>query len=386
MKLKKEAKLSLSPEKCVYPWQILEADGETWLIMRWREKVAAIPIVDLSNVVMENFCWELACQEGDEGEKRLFVGNIGFKAVYQEERLEQNPYADEEPCWEEMLCEDLLTTKCPKGLGGVEKKSRDELTAHSSFPSLLLAGEELDNSKINEQAKANKTWQVQSPWRCWVKNSTGSLKPVCLKVHLTQVGLYTLLLEVLIKLKPEPEGGQENKPIQFPEQKYILQVKDDSPAEVWGVAVDRAFPRFVYHAKEKKLSLQYLKRLSMIYLSSREGGERFVIASSAEENSIFFEEKEKREPLYPLGFALGREKSDFVLAGDKICYYREREHGSLEMEIPTQQTEEKSIAVNGGKESSLLTLPKRCKPGERWLKKGEGNREKKMKTVLTIKV
>lgn len=398
MKLKKEAKLSLFPEKCVYPWQILEADGETWLIMRWCEKVATIPIVHLSSVILDNFCWELAYQEGN---KKFFVGDIELKTVYQVENIGQNFCADEEACLEEMICEELLPIKWSKGLGEAEKKNQDDLTAHSSFPSLLLAGEELKCSRLNrdhanietklneEQEEANKTWQIQSPWRCGVKNTTGNIKPVCLKVHLAQVGLYTLLLEVLIKLKTEPIEGQVNKQIQFPEQEYILQVKDDSPAEVWGVAVDRAFPRFAYHAKGKNFSLQYLKRLSLIYLSSREGGERFMIASGLEEKTLLFEEREYSEPLYPVSFALSREKSEVVLVGDKIGYYRERENGLLGLELPksnvTQHTSQSSATNSNAVNADEKAIVQRVKPGGKWLKKGEGNKEKERKTVLTIK-
>lgn len=393
MKLKKEIKLSLTPEKCLYPWQILEAEGETWLILRWREKVASVPIAHLDKIVLEDFSWELTCQEG---QKQLFSGKIGFKAVYQEEILGQNPYNEEEPCLEEMICENLLPIKWENDFGKSEKKSKNEITAHSSFPAILLDGKELEQGRLNAEhnyhknlEKSGKIWRVYSPWRCWVKNSTGSIKPVCLKVHLTQVGLYTLVLEVLLKLQAETgeeTSNNRNKPAQMPEQKYILQINNDSPAQVLGVAVERAFPRFAYQAGREKICLRYLKRLSLIYLRSREGGERLAMASADEESTVLFEEKGNPELLYPVGFALSREKSEVVLVGDNTSYYGETEIAILEMEPSPQKVEEKNAAVNTDLGGIVLPLPKRCKPCERWLKKGEGNREKKMKTVLTIKV
>lgn len=384
--MKQEQAGGFLPEKCGYPWQILEADGETWLIMRWKEKIATNPIKQLVSVVLEDFSWELAYEEG---EKQFFSGVMGFKTNYQESGSELKKFTVKEPWREEASFRDFLATE--KGRGCSLSFKKEERVEKSSFVSLLLDRQDLGQAAPS--SPENKGWKVQSPWHCWVRGAAGSVKPVCLKVHVAQVGLYTLLLEVIIKLEPENEenkdkGKKDKSFVEMERKNSVWKVEGDFPSEVLGMSVERAFPRFSYNARDEKLLFENLKRLSLVYISTLEGGERFFVATHTGEEKIVLANDAK--PLYPVEFTIKRaEQPELALVGEKQIVYHERDCYCLQMELQKKLLKEKAEMVNEvikpiSKE--IFVSPKRNKPGERWLKKGEVRISSNFKKVLTIKI
>lgn len=450
----------LCPEKHSFPWQVLAAEGESWLILRWKEKVADRPIRQLKQVVLEDFCGELTAEKESA---QLFCGQIRLKVDYEENGPDQLTFSAEQAWREELMVEERSAVE--KG----EENSRlaqlwrrqAEVTEKSLFPSLLLNGNELPKDSFlplgekdteekkeatgaagakertkgeetvgteegaevgkttgaeketgAEKTKGARTWKVQAPWRCWVQECAGRIKPVCLKIHGAQVGLYTLLLEVVIKLgedkeessdrppKPQAEPGAE-LPSAFRltkepgklwtsvrENKLLLRMEDDAPAEVLGVAVERAFPCFSYDTQEQKLVWEYLRRLSVIYVSAREGGARFGIASHLEKEKALLENG--AEALLPVALAAEREKGELTPVYGQTYLYSEKERFCLAMELEPESEERSASGAwgkdAGGEELLKREAPPRCKPCARWLKKANGSREKQRMTVITIKV
>lgn len=414
LEIKKEQ--VLIPEKRTYPWQILEADHESWVIFRWREKVSKRPIEQLGQVRLEDFEGKMSYEDG---EKRYFSGAIAFTITYRVSPTGRKPYVVNEPWREESTCEEFFMKQAQSPLGGGRKREDEqkdnpqaEASVSSSFPSLLLSSEDLRRWEESEdkdesehehehEDEEKKVWLVQSPWRCWFRGNYaagGIPVPECVKVHVAQVGLYTLLLEAVIKLEPqsgedmekqagdgmEKQGADQHREIkQEFTHKYLLRLQDSPPAEVLGVAVERAFPRISYQLKEKMLGESFLQKLSLLYIKAREGGERFTIASNITEQKLLF--AGFSEPVYPL-VQSKRVKSAVVPVGAQSWYYWETEVYSLATELPEKQAPEEIKAVNAVVGATVYALPKRGRPGERWLKKGEGRGAEKTKTLITIKI
>lgn len=430
----REQEQVLIPEKHTYPWQVLEGDQETWLILRWREKVSKRPIEQLGPVRLEDFQGKVSYAEG---ERKFFSGTIALTVTYRVTPTERKPYVVQEPWREESICEEYFTQEGQGPFWGGGQKTdeqkadaykaddhkedaqQDNLQAKASvssiFPSLLLGREDLrrrkevgakDEKEAQEkEVKAEEeqqVWLVQSPWRCWFReNGTGSGMPVpeCVKVHVAQVGLYTLLLEAVIKLAAEAGEdlekqagyGEEKQGADRPQEmrqefahKYLLRLEDLPPAEVLGVVAKKAFPCLSYQQKEKMLGASFLKKISLLYLTAREGRERFTIASHFTTEKFLF--AGFREPVYPLLFQSKRVQSAVVPLGTERWYYSETEVFRLATALPEKQAAGEAKAVKAITGATVSVLPKRGKPGERWLKKGEGRSAKETKTLITIKI
>lgn len=405
----------LIPEKYTYPWQILEGDNQTWLILRWREKVSNKPIEQLGHVLLEDFQGKMSYENG---EKKYFSGVIAFKITYRVSPTGRKPYVVDEPWREESTCEELISKQEKSSFWGGGKKEdaqKDHPQAGaavlSSFPSLLLGSQDIsrrgkiaDESENGDEDEEKKVWLVQSPWRCWFRgNCAGGGIPVpeCVKVHVAQVGLYTLLLEAVIKLESEAgedmekqdgdgnglevQGADRHKEMkQEFTHKYLLRLQDPPPAEVLGVVVEKAFPHISYQMKEKMLCESFWKKFSLLYIKAREGGERITIASNLTEEKLLF--AGFKEPVYPILLRSKRVKSETMPVGSERWYYWEKEVYSLATELPEKQVEEEIKAVNAVAGATVYAFPKRGKPCERWLKKGEGRGEKKTRTFITIKI
>jgi hypothetical protein len=409
----------LLPEKDTYPWQIMEGDGQTWLILRWREKVSKRPIAQLGHVRLEDFQGKVSYENR---ERKFFSGAIALTITYWVSPTERKPYVVNEPWREESTCEEFFMKEVQSPFWAGRKREDElkdngqaEVSVVSSFLSLLLSGEDLrrreeslDKDKNEHEHEhehedeEQKVWLVQSPWRCWFRgNGTGGGIPVpeCVKVHVAQVGLYTLLLEAVIKLESEAgEGlekqagdGREKQGADRPQEmrqefahRYLLRLEDLPPAEVLGVVAERAFPCLSYQLKEKMLGASFLKKFSLLYIKAREGGERFKIASHFTTEKLLF--AGFREPVYPLLVQSKRVQSAVVPLGAQRWYYSETEVFRLTVALPEKQAAEESKAVKAVAGATVNTLPKRGKPGERWLKKGDGRNSKKTKTLITIKI
>lgn len=366
--------LVLFPEKPCYPWQILEVEGETWLIVRWQEKVSTSPLQQINSVCGEEFTWDLIY---DTAEKCFYRGKIVFQVSYQELAGQAKSLDVKEPWREEHLFNESLLRGKKQQKTFEEREDRNKGTG---FSSLLL-----NQAEFNKQQKlgetGSKVWQVVLPWRCWLKGKGENEQPVLKKVHVAQVGLYTLLLEALIKLERKEEKRQSGTSVMVEET--MFEITEDSVEEVIGLVMDRAWRRCFYDPRRKSLILSFLKKPFLIYLSTQKGGERFLIASNVKEELI--EVKDYAEPLYPMEVEIRTEKVKLGLVSKKRIFYQGKNFYRVYQELALGK--EDDLAKKAQSEIKEVSGPaKRSKPGEKWLKKKESLSNCNLKMVMSIKI
>lgn len=304
----------LTSESYSYPWQVLEADNETWIIVRWKERVSSKPLSKVCGVALDNFSWDVVYQDGG---KCFYGGEIAFEANYQEEDFPVNITGIAEAGKEEALFRELLFTG--RRIAIDSSKKRKDGVCGTSFSELLLEGEEL-KEEVSSSAE-EKTWKFCTSWRAWLKGKGENEEPVLQKVHVAQVGLYTLLVEAIIKLELSKQYvDNEDKEIctVLPEE-IMFELCADSVCEVIGMPVARAFRECSYNEKEEKLLLREIKKTSLLYLSSLTGGERFLTASAFADELITI--KNYLAPLYPAAIEVWQENVTQTVVDEKGIFY-----------------------------------------------------------------
>jgi len=385
-KIDSEGELLLQPEKPGYPWQILEADGETWVIVRWRDTVANQPLGKLESVYLKKFIWELVAEHE---EKCFYVGEIIFQINYRETDAAQKELEWQEPWVEEFLFnEDLFTEKDEEMSAFPEEKKY----AKTVFSSLLLEGNELKEGQDDGDTLVEgiKCCEVILPWRCWLKGKGTNETPVLKKVHLTQAGLYTLLLEALIKLEKRQEFSStaEDALTTSVEEEKLYELTEDSIFEIMGTPVQRAFWRYTYNPRRERLLLRAMKIINLIYVSAEGGGERFLIASgTGEEETVML--KGVTRSLYPAELDIRCEQMKPGLIGTNKIVYQCKQLYSIQRE-PPQKKETTALPAESAvaKRDVVLNLQplKRNRPGERWINKQECSDKWRNKMIITIKL
>jgi hypothetical protein len=371
--------LVLIPEKPCYPWQVLEADGETWLIVRWREKVSTHPLRQIDGVFGEEFSWDLVY---NTAEKCFYRGEIAFQVTYKEFESKQKKIEVKEPWQEEYLFKESLFAERKKKKTIFQE--RENRIKETSFSTLLLNHVEFNQGQDSVVAES-KIWKVVLPWRCWLRGKGINEQPVLKKVHVAQVGLYTLLLEALIKFERKEEldfTGEQRVTSVVPEE-TMFRITEGSVQEVVGLVIERALGRCFYDARSQSLFLSYLKKPFLIYVSSQKGGERFLIASNVEKDLIRI--KGYADSLYPVGVEIRTREVKLGLAGEKKVFYQSKNFYSVQREL----AQEKGVVHIEKSEPVMKEVAqpiKRSKPGEKWLKKKDSLSKCNLKTVMTIKI
>jgi len=388
-KIDSEEELPLEPEKPGYPWQILEAEGETWVIVRWKDKVATQPLQGLEGVDLKSFSWELVAEHE---EKSFYVGEINLQINYQETGVAQMEWEWQEPWVDEFIFYDSLFTEKAEEMSAFPEENSGAKTA---FASLLIEGNELKEYAATGEAATEmiKSYEVLLPWRCWLKGKGKNETPVLKKVHLTQVGVYTLLLEALIKLEKKQEFTStiEDNLTTIVEEEITYELTNDSIFEIMGVPVERGFWRYRYDPRRESLLLRARNKTNLIYVSAESGGERFSIASgTGEEEAIMI--KGVTKPIYPVGLEIRCEQMQQGLVGTNKIVYQGKYLYCLQKE--PQQKKEKAIVTPVTTESEVAEAQavlspeplKRNRPGERWMKKKECSDKWGNRTIITIKL
>lgn len=374
-----EKNLVLFPEKPCSPWQVVEADGETWLIVRWQKKVSTKPLWYIDGVSGEEFSWDIVY---NTAEKSFYHGEIVFQVSYKEHVSKQKEIKVKKPWQEEDLFNKSLFKKTKKNK--VIFQEREKRIKETSFSTLLL--DQVEFKKQQDSFGVGcKIWKVVLPWRCWLRGKGNNEQPVLKKVHVAQVGLYTLLLEALIKF--ERKGAlnctEEQRVTSVVPEEAMFKIAEGSVQEVIGVAIERALGRCFYDARSKSLFLSYLKKPSLIYVSSQKGGERFLIASNVGEESIRI--KNYADSLYPVGFEIRTEEVKLGLVDKEKIYYQGKNFYSVQKEW-AEKRDDVSSEKSPPTMKEVARPIKRNKPGEKWLKKKDGLSKCNLKTVITIKI
>lgn len=327
----------LTSESYSYPWQVLEADNETWMVMRWKERVSSKPLSKVCGVALDNFSWNVAYQDG---EKCFYDGEIALEIYYQEEDFPINITEIEEAGKNEDLFRKLLFTG--QGMAIDSSKKRKDRVCETSFSELLLEGEEL---KEEVSSAENKTWKFCTSWRAWLKGRGENEEPVLQKVHVAQVGLYTLMAEAIIKLAISKQQVDDDREICtiLPEE-AMFELSDDSVCDVIGMPIARAFGECSYNAKEEKLLLRDIKKTSLLYTSSLTGGERFLTASAFEDELITI--KNYLTPLYPAAIEIWQEEVAQTVVDEKNVFYTGKVFCQIEVEPVDMKAEQEEDGLD----------------------------------------
>lgn len=368
-----------------YPWQSLVGDGCTLVILRQKIKTQE-GIGNLSGVVKEEFNWSLFTPDKDN---RLYKGNIKFEVSFKEAETENLYLAADED-------EHIFYTKLDQpsvSLGAGDNR----IEAPTVFPSLIFT--ELTGEKQPETADTRK-YSAEIPWQVWLYGSGQEKEPQLIKVHLAQVGLKTLLLEVVLRL----ETGEQPDLQKIRKEELVITLQGASIMEIIGLGAQR----FLYDCRRdptgQNLIIENMKRIWLVYVHEQPGGERLLAASFIikEKNKIPFS---PLPPVQPAHCVLSDQGVEYVLVdADKILYkaaisslIKLTEQKSEEQETgeeePNQSNtiQRSTVAVSSLQPSpssgQVVTLQPRPKPGEKWLKKEvrPGIRPAS-KTVLSIRL
>jgi hypothetical protein len=347
-----------------YPWQIAAGDGETWIILRHKARLPVTQIAQLKNITMKDFNWRIFTKALS---KTLFQGTVSLTVQYSEaqhhgEELPRETWVDEHLARESFIKDETVT-----GKNIVRKDSR----VKTAFSSILLDKNML-NTGNESPSEGEGIWHLELPWQAWLYGTGKHQNPQVEKVHIAQVGLNTLLLEILIHLTANNELDLLNTQLLeyglLPREELIFKIEGQEIEQILGVTVQRVFHQPVYDLESKKLQLRNFKEVDIIFISAEKGGERILTASRLMEEMqvIPFWPRDWKRPvdfgLFNKWLGLVKVAADQILfQGDYLWFVR-----SIE-EMGT----EKITALEEKRKNTLVAAlpPPRKKPGEKWLKK-----------------
>ncbi|PKM89095.1 MAG: hypothetical protein CVU87_06040 [Firmicutes bacterium HGW-Firmicutes-12] len=386
----------LELEKPGYPWQIIEGHGVTWLILRQKVKIEK-KINELTGVNLDNFNWRVKNICSDE---HCILGDVALTAKYRATDIdtEEIGFIEEGEAEE---CGRELFTKPSKNINEIIKAEtkwgREEGAETSIFPSLLIDKITCKKREVNEPIAGECYWRLELPWQVKLLGSGKIKEPRIEKIHLGQIGLSTLLFEVLLKFDIEdtiPSNESRGLNHLFPLRgEKILNIEDDTILEVMEVIQQRGFYSGLVDSEAKSLTIKNEMKTSIIYVSSQAGGERFMVAScfDHEENKII---GLSSFSIPPIGYYLSKHdlKVNKIDMKKIICRYEQwcgMLYEYLEDDIDSNNSHEK-LDANYSASSRQLEAPItiiRKKPGERWMKKSGSAKSEIMteKLVITIK-
>ncbi len=383
----RKKEVELRPDYAGYPWQEVGSSAERWLILRQKKTMAFIDIEKVTGVEVSDNEWDMACD--DEGS--LLNGTVRVVAICQGTAFSEK---DAEGCWpedESLGKEYFMWVKEPS----VQKRDEQKEEYQSGFSSLITDGNGIVPQK-REETVNRQVLEVKLPWRTWLEGEEGDIKPIVSKIHVSQVGLSTVLVEVLLRLEKEKEDKEKEKTstgcvsLPLPPEELMLVVKEGYIQEIIGVMENRAFSSCYTDEWAKELFLQNTRKTSLLFISSHKGGERFLTASC----SIDTEDKLSwKQPvtLLPLSYHYENKAGGSVrLSSSKalcrnhfICtvtteYERKKKKPSVESEVG-------KLTIQKEKEPASVQ-PVRKKPGERFLKKCKNDKKDMKKEFTVVKI
>lgn len=379
-------KLELYMDTPGYPWQVVEGEGITWLILR-KTLVFSGDIADLVSVGIKEFDWEQVFKNDEKG---LLAGRIGLQIFYKEKKAgEQNvvfeAVADEENLYQEIISQGVT-------INGI-LSHRDTVNSQTSFPSFLLDPGDLIDTDGHKGSYSQKDLSLN--WQAWLLGSGGAKEPKIEKVHLAQIGLKTALVEILLKLEGSAEIEVDEKElsllqnqwvINLPREEITCNLEDDGIYEALGLAVQRAFYNCYSLGQREKLCLETTVKLSLIYISSNLGGERLLVASQTREEKNWGEVR-YHQLEHPVGHRFYKESFNLAQLDDKRVLCQSDYKWIIDYSKP-QKTE--SLDRNKPRESIIgpAVLVARKRPGEKYFKKAQNKKGgfKGTEAVYIIKI
>jgi len=367
----------LALEEAGYPWQAVEGDGVTWLLLRRKNNTAPNRISGLDRVVLERFTWDILARE----EKRtVYAGSLAVAVRY------FGPGAAEEGALtaadeDENLCRELFAGAEPGGrqprLQTGFEFSEEPPEEETSFPSIVLdAVEEAPHSREIKTGCGTECWRTELVWKAGLSGEGVAAPPRLVKLHLAQLGLYTLLLEAAIRLETMPEqagahrGGGEF--LAVPRKTTALLLKGEEILEVLGIAQQRGFFAALVDDENRNAAITNLLKTTLVYVSARKGGERLLAASHvcAEESRLPWSSALEFPPS-SYSCKMEHLKTMQPDAGRIICETRVWRSANHEYP-PTKPKQANTLAAAHSKsalEKMEVNRLDRKKPGDKWRKK-----------------
>ncbi len=347
-----------------YPWHIVEGDGETWLILRQKVKLPVIEIARVDNVILQDFVWRVFTKEFD---KSLFQGTVRL-TVYYSEVQNQDQELPQETWVDEHLARQLLKKDETCSGKNIVRKDRQVKTA---FPSILLDGD-FYKAVSNPGTPEKGAWHLEIPWQAWLYGTGKYQDPQIEKVHVAQVGLNTLLVEILIKIIANNQLDLLNfRLLQYgllPREELIFKLDGQKIEKILGVTLQRALHQTIYDSESSQLQLRTFKEVSILFISGEKGGERILTASHlVEENQVIpFWPQDWQRPLsygiFNKWLGIVKVAADKLLfQGDYLWFVRAVEETRIEKVAVLEERRKSALAA--------VAVPPRKKPGEKWLKK-----------------
>lgn len=379
--------VELFVEEPIQPWQVVKGQGQTWLIMRRKFKLAEQEIIELGHLVLESNSCRLV---STDKEKFLYQGNIGLKAYYRSGNKSPSKPVTKSVYDEEEARERLKSTvNCP--LMSEEKKTSESVA--SIFSSRLYLEPTWEPGA--EDMKEFSVWPIELSWQAWLLGGKVQDEPKIVAAHLSQIGLSTLLCEVLICLSAEDHSREAE--LSLENQKFIMNeevaliIPERYLTDVVGSATQRAF----YQAKpgpKASLELSYWTKIKLFFIGDKSGGERILTAWAVFANNLRVDYPAPLE-LQPFISDVRQEKITLVRAGEQKVILQAQvtlnliEGVSRQEELPESSLEEK-VSVEEQVDSLPNNIFARPRPGVKW----QNKKKQKPRTdksaqhkVLTIK-
>lgn len=387
MKLKlKEVELQL--EQPTRPWQVIYGEGKTWIILRCKYKIPEQEISELGQLsVVSNDCQLLTAKNN------LFYYN-GIVRLTASYRGDNNPHqnaAHEGIVYDEQEARKQLsdTKWCPLQAEGKEPK----VSGSSIFPSQLYLEPSLSAPTGNNGFSI---WQIELPWQGWLQGGELEGKPEIVVAHLGQIGLNTLLCEVLLCLTTRDDNEQEN--IWLNKNSYLVSeeaafiIPGQFLTEVVGSVVQRAFFQLKPERKTA-LEMEHWAKVYLIFLGSNTSGEKILTAWGLIANKIKI--PYNQENIVPVFISnIKQDKISLVRVSEQKVIVKAQTLFSIEEKPQVDITTEDIAPLAENKEdrlnvavSSSTVLAYRPRPGQKWLNKKEkkGKAISSQRKVMTIK-
>lgn len=375
-----------------YPWQVIEGDGVTCLLLR-QKQIVEKEIKTLEGVYLDGFRWAL---NEISSRKYLYSGELGLSVRYRVHDISGDRLEYEDESEDEAICRTALTNR--NLFRNLKEKEQEppqlDNSISSSFPSLLLDRAN-KSENINESMIAENIWKLNIPWQANLNCGGQCKEPRIAKIHVAQVGLRTILLEVLLEVAADEkivtESFGEESPLIY-QGEATLYLETDDIQEVLRVVQKRGFYRSIADIEEKRLLLINALNTSIIYVSAITGGERILAASfiSKEESKI----TGMSALLFPpVGFIqTGQEvKYKLVDKNKLVCRYKQQCDIIQKYIAPENKALNKAISIGETKQKGQKFVDpfkaSRKKPCEKWMKKTEAVKAEKneYKLFLTVK-
>lgn len=351
------------------PWQTVEGDCESWIILR-RKIVVQKEITMLKGVSGLESSWEILYQEE---EKRLYSGSIALNLYYQGISVEEVAQNFSEADEEESLCRELLILP-EKKIEFPQQTGPEEL---SHFPSLLTDKTEFE--QLNpDQEQADEAVRVEIPWQTWVFGKGKETSPQIVKIHLAQIGLHTFLLEVLMQIELETEMVTKKMPQEgfalTPKEEMLLMLPEENAEQIMGVTIQRAICKSRGEADSKILIMESLQKTSVIFISKNRGRERFLTASviQTERNRIPLASLPLVQPVH---YHFYKQGFNYLQLDDNKILCKSQSLWGVDFLLPQEKRAHESKAKDMDKAPPLAAaemaplIMARPKPGEKWFKK-----------------